>query len=292
MDPYRSRDDSDLDNPYAAPQSAFAPEPGPSLISTARFGINDVFNWSWSIFRERMSSCMMIIWGAAGINIALSMGLNLLQVVLTATVNDRLFAMVIYCGAAICSFVLQIWIVWIGASLAVLKIARGEPVAFQDIFTGGRYVLTMILSSIIFSLVLAGPIALAVGLITATMVAMGPQSAGGIIAFVLGSSLAAVMVVYVSSRLAMYYYLVIDRDAGVIGSLRQSWLLCKNRVGMIVMVVCLQMAIALAGILALCVGLIWAVPLASLVMPVTYLAMTGRKEAPGDKPEVIWEEDL
>jgi uncharacterized membrane protein len=90
----------------------------------------------------------------------------------------------------------------------------------------------------------------------------------------------------------MYYYLVIDRNLGAIEALRQSWRLCRDRVGTIILVFFLQMAIGIAGLLALCVGLIFALPLAGLTLPVTYLALTGTKSTPAEKPESFWEDEL
>jgi uncharacterized membrane protein len=106
------------------------------------------------------------------------------------------------------------------------------------------------------------------------------------------SSLSAVFVVYLTARLALYYYLVIDRRAGAIESLRQTWELCRDRSGIIVLVLFLNMAIVLAGFLALCVGLVFALPLANLLFPVTYVAITGTRPLRPEKPEFLWEDDV
>ncbi len=54
MDPFPPPDDPDLDNPYAPPQSAFVPaRRSPELSPACRFTVDDVFNWSWAIFKER-----------------------------------------------------------------------------------------------------------------------------------------------------------------------------------------------------------------------------------------------
>ena len=192
----------------------------------------------------------------------------------------------------ISSILIQVWL-GIGQARAYLKIARAEPVAFDEIFKGGQYVLTTILASIIFIIILGGPIGIAAVVGAIGLAAMGEWSAGGIVVFLVASTLAAVFVIYVSSRLLMYYYIIIDRNAGVIDSLQQSWTLCRGRVGTIILVLFVQFAIILAGFLALCVGLVWAAPLASMLYPVTYLAMTGTRtsQQPG-KPEFVWEDDL
>ena len=54
---------------------------------------------------------------------------------------------------------------------------------------------------------------------------------------------------------------MIDHGAGVFDSLVDSWRLCRNQVGTITLVYCVEFAVFLAGFLALCVGLIFAFPL-------------------------------
>ena len=60
----------------------------------------------------------------------------------------------------------------------------------------------------------------------------------------------AVLGIYLMIRLSLFYYLIIDRDAGVIDSLGQSWQLTRNQAGMLVVVYLLTFAITLAGLLA------------------------------------------
>jgi hypothetical protein len=291
MNPYQPPDDPDTDNPYAPPRSTYVPESLPELGTGMQFTVNDIFNWSLAIFKERMGLCLAMYWGSQGIIVAISLGMSMLLQVVTAVVRDRTMFTLSYILIQFFGIVIQVWL-GIGQARAYLKIARGEPVAFEEIFQGGRYLLTTILASIIFILILLAPIMIAVVASTAGMVALGNQSVGGIAVFLVTSTLAGIFFIYVSSRLVVYYYLIIDRNAGVFDSLRQSWRLCRNSVFTIVLVFVVQFAIILAGFLALCVGAIFAIPLAGLLLPVTYLALTGTTAAPPGKPEFIWEEDL
>ena len=84
MDPYQLPEDRDSDNPYAPPQSS----PAPALATGMPFTVNDVFQWSWSIFTERMRACLSIFWGVVGINLAISIVLNLVQESMAAGVRD------------------------------------------------------------------------------------------------------------------------------------------------------------------------------------------------------------
>jgi len=292
MDPYLPPDDPDLDNPYAPPQSAFVPEPMPELAAGMLFTVSDVFNWTWAIFKERMWPCLMIVWGVNGLNWAISLGLNLLQTGVRLVVRDQLFFGIVSILTTFAALVVQFWLM-IGQTMALLKIARRQPVEFEDVFKGGRFVLTIILASILVGIMIVGPIGIAVGLIIPGMMMLRDQrGAAAILLFLVVAGLAAALVVLLTCRLIIYYYIVIDRNAGVIDSLRQSWHLTKGRTGTIVLVYFLQIAIIIAGALALCVGLIWAVPLASLLLAVLYVALTGTWSPRPEKPELIWEDEV
>jgi uncharacterized membrane protein len=91
--------------------------------------------------------------------------------------------------------------------------------------------------------------------------------------------------------LSLYYYLVIDRGAGVFESLQESWRLCRNQVGTITLVYCVEFAVFLAGLLAVCVGLVFAGPLINLIDTVLYLAIVTATRSGVNKPRFVWDED-
>jgi hypothetical protein len=207
-------------------------------------------------------------------------------------VRDQFLFGIITVLMAFGALVMQVWLS-IGQTMAMLKIVRRQPVVFEDVFRGGRYVLTTILASILFGVMLVGPIGIAVALIVFGVTLMANQrGVAAALLFVVVATAAAALVVVLTCRLIMYYYIVVDRNAGVIDSLRQSWHLTKGRTGTIVLVYLVQFAIVIAGLLALCVGLIWAVPLATLLLAVLYVALTGTWRLGSEKPDMIWEEDF
>lgn len=287
MDSYQLPEDRDSDNPYAPPQSS----PAPSLATGLPFTVNDVFQWSWAIFRERMQPCLSIFWGAIGISLAFSILLNLVQEGIDAGVRDPNTFKVLYILLLFASFVLQAWLS-IGMTLAILKIARGELVTFEDVFRGGPFLLTAILAMVVHKLLIAVPIAVATGIIIGAVVMMENQSGvAAFLVFLVVSSLAGLVFIFLATRLSMYYYLVIDRNAGVLDSLLKSWRLCRNQVGTITLVYCVEFAVFLAGLLACVVGLVFAFPLISLLEAVTYLALIGGATSGEKKLPFTWEED-
>ena len=222
MDPYQPP--GDRENPYAPPQSAFLARRTAWPATGASFTVGDVSDRTWSIFRARFWTCLSIVWGALGVNFGISVFTRVLLDGLVEITRDETMYRLLYILTLFVASVLQIWIAWIGQTIALLKIARGEPVAFEDVFKGGRFVLTVILATIVFIAVLAVPVLVAVGAITAGMVMMPELSlVATVLLFLAVSVPIGLVVVLLTVRLCMYYYMVIDRDAGVFESFRRSW---------------------------------------------------------------------
>ena len=184
--------------------------------------------------------------------------------------------------------------VWLlaGQSRAFIKIARDQPATFGEVFQGGRYILTMIHATVCFVIGLIVVFALGYGVSAAGLGILGSQSAGGIVFMVTGFALTTALGLYLMARWLMYFYVIVDRDAGGLESLLQSWQLTRNRVGTIILVFFLTFLVYLAGILALCVGIIFSAPLAVLMFAVTYVALVGTGPSPPEKADLIWEDGL
>ena len=275
------------DNPYAPPEAA----QDPSQIGGMPFTVNDVFNWSWSIFSEQMGTCLTIVWGVFGINFMVGVVLRVVHEAVEAGIRDENAYKLLLALAYFSAYVVEFWL-GIGVTLATLKIARSEPVLFEDVFGGGRFLLTVILAWIVHKLLIAVPIAAAVGVIFGGMVLMDSQSVlAAILLFLIVSVPAGLVCVLLITRLSLYYYLIIDRGAGVFESLIESWRLCKNHFGTITLVYCVEFAVLLAGILAVCVGLVIAGPLINLIDTVLYLAIITATSSGVVKPRFASDEE-
>jgi hypothetical protein len=277
MDPDPPPDQDDFENPYAPPDSTFAENLSHGPFGRIDFTVGDLFNWTWSLYKENLGICMSVVVGSFAINFAVSMVLNLLLTAVVAAVRDPSFAALMQIAVTFGAYVAGIWLE-VGKNLALLKIAQRQQVAFEDIFTGAGYVLTTILAWLVMAVCVAGPIVLAflgIGALSSVVQADLPFLLTVVVIGLLGA-----IAVYLSVRLSQYPFVVIDRNAGVFQALRTSWYLTKNKVPTIILVYLLWFTIILAGLLALCVGLIFAAPLASLLLAVTYQALTGQSSAP------------
>jgi uncharacterized membrane protein len=280
-------DSLDAENPYAPPHYS----PAADSVAGLPFTVQDVFQWSWTIFSERMSTCLSIFWAVAGIRLIASFGLSAIQNSLAAGVRDEYAYKILWILSSFATYVLLFW-VEIGLTLAMIKIARGELVSFEDIFSGGHFLLTLILAWIVRTVLLAIPILVAVGIIIGGIVLMENQS--GVAAFLLYlfvSGIAGVIFILMAARLSIFYYLVIDRNAGVFESLIESWRMCRNQVATVTLVYAVEFAVVVAGILALCVGLVFAAPLMILIDTVMYLAILTGASSGATKPRFSIDEE-
>jgi hypothetical protein len=291
MEPERSPRKNEFDNPYAPPESAFVKEGRRAVGAGVPFTVADVFNWSWSIYKENFGQCLAISLGAIGIGQLLGIALSALLAAVAAATRDQTLVLLVRIVVTFLSLVASVWL-GVGQTMAYLKLARGEPVEFAEIFRGGQYVLTTILAYLVIVIMVAVPVFLAVFLITFAIVAAGNNVLVTVLVFLAVAVPTGLFIVYVTSRLTLFYYVIVDQNTGVFDAFRETWKLSGGAVGTIVLVLFVQLAILLAGFLAFCVGLVFAYPLAMMLMPVTYLALIGTKPGQPPPPDYYSEEEF
>jgi hypothetical protein len=288
-------DDPDLDNPYAPPKSTAPREQTLSDFSGLNFTASDIFNWSWAIYKDNMGICMALVLGSFLLNLGINFGTGLILGAVGAAIGDPRIVLTFNFLAQFVGMIIQAWL-GIGMTLGLLKVARRQPVSFDILFTGGRYLLTVILGGILIGAIFFAALIVPIIAIVAVFASMrGEPSPAALGVVLVAGLLCAVLILYLSARLTQFFYLIIDRNAGVMDSIRLSWQLTQKRAGTIILIYFLQAAINLAGILAVCVGLIFAIPLSTLLLVVTYLALTGKVKAAERTPYSnlgTWDEEL
>ncbi len=124
----------------------------------------------------------------------------------------------------------------IGATLIGLRLARGQSAEFTDVFTGGSLFLPALGASILFGLALAAGLALLI-----------------------------VPGIFVALLFWPYYYLVVERKAGVIESFSIAYQMSSQNMGTTFLLALANFGIVVLGFLALCLGLFLAIPLTQMV---------------------------
>lgn len=270
--PEPTRQDEEV-NPFAPPQAADTSYHGlPHLGGRPHFTVESIGAWTWRIYRTRFTQCVGVFWGVVALTWLCQLALGAAADGI-ASLRDQSLSMLAQFGSIFLGFVVAMWLS-IGQNLAFLKIARGEPIALEDIFSGGRLVLTVILASILVVAILAVPLSLLQTLVIALLnvIVTGPSLLG--VLAILAACLASIAaIVYLFVRLGLFMFVIIDQSAGVLSSLAIIWRLGTRRVATIFLVYMLWLTINLAGLLVCCMGLVFTFPFGSLMLAVTYHAL-------------------
>jgi uncharacterized membrane protein len=100
------------------------------------------------------------------------------------------------------------------------------------------------------------------------------------------------MMVYVGARFSQFHYMILDQNAGVIDSLRDSWEATRGRVSTLILVFMLAFSLILGGLLACLVGLLFTGPFTSLMLAVAYLSLTGQPIGGDSRAPEHWDEEI
>jgi hypothetical protein len=243
----------DPENPYAAP-AEYAPAAGgyvppPGAFAPAIIDFSDVFSRTWAIFKVQWGMCLVVLIIVWAISFAVNMVVWFGVQIIGMAAHDQAVAVMFSLLGEVISTLFGIWI-GIGQALYFLKVARGQRAEVSDIFAGGPYFLSVLGATILFALI-----------------------------YLVGLVLCIVPGVIFALMFSQYYYLILDRNVGIMDSLGISKEITTGNKLTLFAIGVVSVLLAFAGLLACCVGLLAVVPFLSLLAPVTYLAMTGQRTA-------------
>lgn len=126
----------------------------------------------------------------------------------------------------------------IGFIKIVLKLVDGRTAQFQELWAYPQYLLRFIGASILYGLIVLG----------------------GLILLIIPG-------IYFALRFQFYSYVLIDKDTGVVDSLRRSWRITEGNVFNLFLFMLLLILLNILGAIALLVGLL-------ITIPVSFVAVT------------------
>jgi hypothetical protein len=233
-------------NPYASPAAAnYVPPVTGGAIGNVPVSVEQIFNYAWQIWQA---------------NLGLLVGVTLVVAVMTNGVsylfqgiefalqeNDAAEAAIAVGGLRIILGLVIETFLTAGETIIVLKLVRRQPAEFSDLFSGGPIFLPLLGFSILYGL-----------------------------AVTLGFVLLIVPGILLLLMWWPAYYLVLERKAGVIDSFSVVQTITKNNWGTAFVMALLSFGIMLLGLLALCIGVLFAAPLVSAMWATAYLMMSGQ----------------
>jgi uncharacterized membrane protein len=146
----------------------------------------------------------------------------------------------------------------IGLARIGLNLVSGKPVTIGMLFSGAGKLLPVIASSLIY-----------------------------FTAVTIGLFLLVIPGIYIALRYGQYLFAIVDRDMGIIESFRYSSSLTTNNRTSLFTLMLLYVAVSIAGILAFCVGIFFAIPVIFLSSVVAYRWMQYGRKVTMDKPGTI-----
>ena len=236
-------------SPYAPPMSDVVPSPsGGELIELGdppanpiSLDINYCFSQAWKYTKANLGS--LIVFGLAyfGISIVSTMVLGGIAQAVEGPARQIVpgpdGSMVIVPGGGPITIITNIIanIISIFLGLGAIRyghrLVKGDTPEIGDLFSQGSKLLTTIGATIVFG-----------------------------IAVFIGFILLIIPGIYLILRLGFFQQAIVEKNLGAISSLKYSWQITKNNGFSIFGLYVLGFLIALAGFLALVVGLIWALP--------------------------------
>ncbi|WP_199693435.1 hypothetical protein, partial [Sorangium cellulosum] len=229
----------------------FGPPPGggaygqpPGMGGSTAWGAGDAASFGWERLKRDPAviiGAMFVVGLAAGLPNVIGGGV---QAALAADAPGT--GSVVQIFMQIIGFVISSYFAG-GLSLLLLKVARGQPYAFNDILAGGQWFVPILGAQILTS-----------------------------IAVFVGAIFLIVPGVILGLGLSMTTMCIVDKNLGTIDAMKESWRITTGHKGGIFVYALLAFALMLGGMLACCLGTIVAAPITALGYAYIYLRLTGQ----------------
>jgi ribosomal protein S27E len=235
-------------NPYASPAAGYAPANlgVPSLpITNQRVEVGQVWNYAWQVWQRNLGLLVAVTLIFVGISYALAIPISVAQIVLEQNDNKE-GALAVSIVGNLVSYAVQTFL-GIGQAIIGLKVARQQPATVGDLFGGGHRFLPVLGVVLLLTLGIAFGLFLCIvpGLILGLM--FWPC-----------------------------YYLVVEGKASVFDSFSVAYNVTEGNRLTTFLLGLLSIAVSLLGFLALCIGILFAVPLITVMWTTAYLMMSGQ----------------
>jgi len=229
----------------------FEPSPRRSSAPIA-LDAGEVISTSWAIFKSQLGMLIGAVVIVGVLDGLAGLPANVIQNGLQNNFfpqNQIPTMAVVYLALLIVASLFQIYMT-VGQTIFFLKIARGQPAEFGDLFRGGHYLLRALGGSILFGLML-----------------------------VFGLILLIVPGIIVALMFWPFLYVLVDTDAPGMECLSRAREITRNTWGTVFLLWLTAVGLSILGVLACCVGLLFTGPLSMMLFAVAYCRMTGQPTA-------------
>jgi hypothetical protein len=206
---------------------------------------NDVINYAWQVWKDNMGLLVGVVLFLAAINWVIVFVLGMTQGFFEQN-NQQGAAVTVALLGNISAQLLQLYL-GIGQTQITLKAARRQPVQFADLFQGGPRFLPVLGAGILGMLAL---------------------SAGFLLCIVPGIILALMF--------WPFYWIVVDDKAPALESFALARTFTRENMATTFLLWLTSVGFMILGLLALCIGVLFAAALVSVMWSTAYLMMSGQ----------------
>lgn len=219
----------------------------------------DVLSRAWQVYQTHLGILIGAFLISFGIKAAVYMASQAIQFGIQLAVfgalrgGNPIPALIAIYGISFVLMIVQFAIasfVDAGYCLLLLRVVRGENFELADMFSGGRFFWRFFWGNILFALM-----------------------------YGLGLILLIVPGILVLLAFWPFLYVIVDRNVGVMESFKRSVELTSGNYGACFIIALATLGINLLGLLAICFGLIFSIPLTVLMFTVAYCLMSGQHVA-------------
>ncbi len=222
-----------------------------------RVGVDPIFNYAWRVWQDNIGLLAGTTFVYLLITVPIDAGGEALENVLREEGERGAAALVGLIGSLL-SFFMQTFL-GIGQATIALKLVRGQRAEFGDLFSGANRYLPLLIANFLFGIV-------------------------GAFAFLL----CIVPFVILFLMFWPYYWLLVDNRASLSDSPGLASKVTEGNWGTAFLLFLLSIVVGIVGFLACGIGIIFAIPLVTLLWATAYLMMSGQLAAyPGYGPQPV-----
>ena len=236
-------------NPYSAPDSDYGTTVAETFVSgevvPTAANAGEVIGYAWEVWKSNLGILVGITAITFGINIMFGVVQGATEEVIRQQ-GEHVMAASVGGVINLLSSMTQIFL-GIGQAQIALKLLRRQTAEINDLFGGGPLFLRVLGASILGGLVVIL----------------------GFVALIVPGFLLILF-------FWPFYYLIVDRKSRAIESFGMAFPIAKANVGTSIVLSLATIGIMLVGFLALCIGILFAAPLVSLIWGTAFLMMSGQ----------------
>ena len=233
------------DNPYAGAQRRIKSVLSDTIAPT-KVEFEWVFNRAWEIWKNNLGLLVGVTATVIGISLVFVFINGFCSEVILQITKEKVLSELFGFGFGMIGNVIQLFI-GIGQVRICCDLARGRRTEFSRLFSGWDCFFPVLGASILFG-----------------------------IAMFFGFLLLIVPAILMGLFGWAYYFLIVDGKTKALESFSVSYQCLSINVGTTLLVWLVSMLVSFIGFCAICVGILFAAPLVSMMWTVAYLGMTGQ----------------